>query len=465
MKSFTYKAAKSLAISLGLALAMPASGDDPPTSSRLPVVALPDWLTLSFTHRSRFEVTDNAFRKNAHGNDQILAFRTLVFAEVHYRGFRLGGEFEDSRTALDSPGTPITTGLVNQAELLQAYLAWKMPNLLGSGIDIGIKGGRQTLDYGSRRLIARNRFRNTINGFDGIDLGLSRVDHWQWRSFFVLPVNRLPNDRPSLSKGHTEFDREHFGTFLTGTLFGIGRLPFQSHGEVYAYYLHEQDSIRVATKNRKLWTPGLRWYRRPATGQFDFEGELILQTGSSRSSSVTTDSLDHFAYFGHAAVGYSFDLRWQPRLLAQYDYASGDNDPFDGNNQRFDTLFGARRFELGPTSIWGAFARSNLNSPGCRLQIKPARGLEGLLAYRAFWLAEKRDAWIGADLQDVTGRSGSFLGHQIEIRARWQAIPKHLTVEAGWAHLFKGRFARRAPGAPRNQSDANYFYTQTTLNF
>jgi Alginate export len=28
--------------------------------------------------------------------------------------------------------------------------------------------------------------------------------------------------------------------------------------------------------------------------------------------------------------------------MAQYDYASGDEDPDDGTNNRFDTLFGAR---------------------------------------------------------------------------------------------------------------------------
>ncbi len=429
------------------------------------IAGLPDWLRLSIHHRTRYEAMDNAFRKGAHGNDQVLAFRTLVFAEARYQGLRLGGEFEDSRIALDSPGTPVSTSLVNQGELLQAYLAWEGQNVFGTGLDLFVKGGRQTMNFGSRRLIARNRFRNTINGFNGIDLQLHRVGLWQWRSFFVFPVARLPGSKDALRKGQTEFDEEHAGTFFTGTFIGLDRLPLQSHGELYAYYLHEEDSKRVATRNRKLWTPGIRWYRKPHTRCLDFEFETALQTGRSRRSTKTRDSLDHFAWFGHAAVGYTFDLPWRPRLLAQYDYASGDRNPHDGKNGRFDTLFGARRFEFGPTSIWGAFARSNLNTPGFRVQVKPARGVSGFFAYRAFWLAEKRDAWTGARLQDPSGRSGRFLGHQIEIRARWHAVPKRLLLEAGWAHLFKGKFARNAPGAPRNQGDADYFYTQASMSF
>lgn len=430
-------------------------------------VGLPDWLAFSINHRTRYESVNHTFRKGTSGGDQVLAFRTLVLTEARYLGFRLGGELEDARLALDSPGTPVDTTQINQAELLQAYLAWEGHDLFGSGLALSVKGGRQTLDVGSRRLIARNRFRNTINGFDGIDLSLSRPATWQWRAFFVFPVTRLPSDVPALRRGQTQFDEENAATFFTGTFFSLDRLPLASRGELYAYYLREEDTHHhpIATRDRRLWTPGWRWYRPPQLAQPDFEFEMAFQTGTSRVASTSRDSLDHFAWSGHAALGYTFDLPWQPRFLAQYDYASGDENPGDGKNRRFDTLFGARRFEFGPTGIWGAFARANLNSPGFRLEVKPTQGIDGWFAYRAFWLAERRDAWTGAGIQDPTGRSGNFLGHQIELRTCWQAIPGLLALETGWAHLFKGKFARNAPGAPADSDDSNYFYAQTTLNF
>ncbi len=447
-------------------LPLPTQAEGFPRWSLHHAAGLPDWITFSINHRTGFESIHHPFRKGTHGDDQVFSFRTLVLGEVRYQGFRLGGELEDARIALDSPNTPVDTTLVNPVELLQAYLAWERHDLLSSGLDLAVKGGRQTMDVGSRRLIARNRFRNTINSFDGLDLSLSQPGTWQWRTFFVFPVTRLPSDPDALRRGQTQFDEENAATFFTGTLFSLDRLPLASHGELYAYYLHEEDTRHhpIATRNRKLWTPGWRWYRTPQPAQLDFELEMALQTGSSRTALTSRDSLDHFAYFGHAALGYTFDLPWQPRLLAQYDYASGDEDPGDHYNGRFDALFGARRFDFGPTNIWGAFARANLNSPGFRVEIKPAQRVDGLFAYRAFWLAEKRDAWTAAGLQDPTGRSGNFLGHQLEISTRWQAIRELLALEAGWAHLFKGKFARNAPGAPADQDDSNYFYTQIIVN-
>ena len=77
------------------------------------------------------------------------------------------------------------------------------------------------------------------------------------------------------------------------------------------------------------------------------------------------------AGFAHASAGYTFDAAWTPRVRVAWDYASGDADPNDGQNNRFDTLFGARRFEYGPTGIYGAVFRANLNSPEIRLILKP----------------------------------------------------------------------------------------------
>jgi hypothetical protein len=87
------------------------------------------------------------------------------------------------------------------------------------------------------------------------------------------------------------------------------------------------------------------------------------------------------------------------------------------------------------------------------------------------WLASARDAWTTTplttegSLQDKTGRSGDFLGHQIEASITWNVIPKNLTLETGWVHLVKGEFAQNAPEAPKDKRDTNYFYVQTIFQF
>lgn len=427
---------------------------------------LPEWLTFTIDHRTRYEGYTPAFKGGTNGGDQIIAFRTNVFMGIKYDNFRLGAEFIDARITLGGENTPYSTSLINQTGLLQAYIGWQSDDIFKSGLHFDIQAGRQTMDVGSRRLIARNRYRNTINNFTGIDMILSQPNHWQWRNFAVLPVSRLPNDQASLQAGSTKFDQEDFERFFIGSFFSIENLPLNTVGELYVYYLNENDTPETPTTNRKLVTPGFRWVKFALPGQFDFEMEAVIQSGTSYATAASIDqrSLNHFAYFGHFSLGYSFDLPWQPQLIFQYDYASGDKDPTDSNNNRFETLYGARRFEFGPTSIWGAFARANINSPGIRLKFRPIKNLTGFIAHRAYWLAESKDTWVGGRLRDPSGQSGSYIGQQMEARLRWKAIPDIVTLETGWAHLFKGEFAKNAPLSPADKSDSDYFYFQTSIH-
>lgn len=58
------------------------------------------------------------------------------------------------------------------------------------------------------------------------------------------------------------------------------------------------------------------------------------------------------AYFEGLEVGYTFVEVWSPRFASQLDYARGDSSPNDGENNRFDTLYGARAFDFGATGIY-----------------------------------------------------------------------------------------------------------------
>ena len=68
--------------------------------------------------------------------------------------------------------------------------------------------------------------------------------------------------------------------------------------------------------------------------------------------------------------------------------------------------------------IYGAFARSNINSPGYRLGFSPLNNVQTTLSHRFFWLAQSKDAWTAASLQDKTGKSGDYLGQQEATRRR-----------------------------------------------
>ncbi|MEY3882373.1 MAG: hypothetical protein RIQ94_3169 [Pseudomonadota bacterium] len=161
-------------------------------------------------------------------------------------------------------------------------------------------------------------------------------------------------------------------------------------------------------------------------------------------------------------------MQWTPRFAFEYDYASGDKNPNDNQDQRFDSLYGARRFEFGPTGIYGAFSRSNINSPGVSLKAAPRSDVQLSISQRIFWLAQATDCWGGSicnktDLQDKTGRSGNNIGQQLDLSARWD-FNSSLNFESGYTHLFKDSFAKDAPSAPA-PVDVNYFYVQSMFRF
>jgi hypothetical protein len=109
---------------------------------------------------------------------------------------------------------------------------------------------------------------------------------------------------------------------------------------------------------------------------------------------------------------------------------------------RFDPLYGARRSMFGPTGLYGAIALSNINTPGMRVEIRPTATVRTFAAYRAIWLADGTDAWTVTGLQDKSGNSGAFLGHQFEGEVIWNILPGNVSVEAGFAYLSLGGFPR-----------------------
>ena len=411
---------------------------------------LPDWLHVEGSARARYAYVTNALRSGVRGDNRAISLRTTILLELRGDPFeiplRAGFELQDSRLYADDSNLALSTGLVNALEPLQAYLRWDLASVLpGEGF---LRAGRLTADFGSRRLVARNRFRNTINAFTGVEAEYEHELGWRAHGLFGSPIQRLPTKRDDLDDNEIRTDREHEQVLFWGGLLASPDLgPLKIRGEAYLFGLHEDDASDRATRDRELYTPGFRVYRKKARGEFDFEVEAVYQFGRSRQGTGAGPLLDHSAYFTHLALGYTFDHDWKPRLILQYDYASGDRNPNDGDNGQFDTLFGARRFEFGATGIFGPIARNNVSTPGLRFEVHPLAEVRLDFLYRAYWLADERDAWTAARVQDANGSSSSFVGHLLEFRGRWEIFPKNLRLEAGMAALIRGSFARRAPGA------------------
>ncbi|MDP2091762.1 MAG: alginate export family protein, partial [Pseudohongiella sp.] len=335
-----------------------------------------------------------------------------------------------------------------------------------SGSKLGVKVGRQTLDLGSRRVMARSAYNLAPLSMTGALADFSTAAGRRWQAFYFLPVQNVPSDLQSLLKNRTERDRESKTARLWGLFNEMPALAERMRGDFYYIRLDEKDRYGQPSANRELNNFGARVFRPAASQQLDFEVEAIIQRGTSHASAAVTDvrALDHRAHFYHVEMGYTFDSAWRIRLQAQFDYASGDKDPTDGTNGRFDTLYGDRRFDFGPTGLFGPFSRANLVSAGYRLTATPMTGVRVMLAHRDYRLAEAKDQWVGTGLRDSSGRSGRGLGQQVEVRVQWDVVPGNITIEGGAAVMTTTGFARRVPGADTPAS-TNYAYLQSTLSF
>ena len=436
--------------------AVQAQGAPP---SQEAVAESPDRLSVSGSFRLRYESMKNTFRRVGPDQDELLVSRLLVHARATGDRFYVGFELLDSRAWLDRDLTPVGTDDVNALEPLQAYFGYRND-------DLDIQVGRITMDVGSRRLVARNRTRNTINSFSGVRVRWSMPGTVGLDAFLTMPIDRLPNNlgRDRLRGNEFELDEEYRERIFWGLHVSDLELSSGFDTEAYLIGLREQDRPGTPTRNRDFVTAGLRMHHSGDVWACEFE--TAIQHGTSRASTLPIDNadLDHRAWFAHAEVSRKLQGSWEPRVIFRFDYASGDEDPDDGEFNRFDTLYGARRFDFGPTGIYGAFARSNILSPGIALRTKPGPSTDFQIDYRPAWLASKRDVMPTAALRDSDGLSGSFIGHQVDLRWRWWPGWRNLTVDFTAAYLWKGEFLENAPGA-LPYSNTAYAYLSTAIAF
>ncbi|MBB4841492.1 hypothetical protein HNP52_004596 [Sphingomonas kyeonggiensis] len=426
-----------------------------------PTAAAAQGLEVSGTVRLRYETIANQPRAGFNRDDALVNLRTTLLAKYDSGPVIFVAEVWDSRVYGGDGGTPVTTGESNALEMVQAYVARELSP--GAGTRATIRGGRFTLNIGSRRLVAADDYRNTTNGYTGLNAEILAAGDVTANLIYVLPQQRRPDDPASLRRNAIALDREGFGLVLWGGTVAKNRAIGPLLLETSFYHLGERDTPRRPTRNRSLDTYGGRLLRDSSPGKLDVEIEAYYQSGTiSASIAPNAARLPVSAWFVHGEAGYTFAAGWKPRLSVEYDRASGDRP---GNRYgRFDTLFGMRRADLAPAGLYNAVGRSNISTGGVRVEVAPSKRLDGFVSYHALWLAERRDSFSTTAIRDGMGRSGNFAGHQFDARLRWWIRPAALRLEADAVLLSKGRFLEVAPNAPSGRK-TRYASLNLTANF
>lgn len=431
------------------------------------VLGNPDGVRVEGSIRPRYEALANPFVSGRPDDDEMLGLQTLLRAELDVgKGTHLtfGAEVLDSRfiTGNESGGA---ASEINTVEPVQAYLAWRPQDFLMQAANLDLTAGRFTMDVGSRRLVARSGFRSILSAFDGVRVVWTTRDKLALTFAYTAPLSRQPSDAASALDNEVALDAQRDNARFAVTHLDAP-LPGNLRGELYVLDIDEDDSEDAATRNRDLTTFGARLRKLPARGQLDFDLEYAHQTGSQRATTNALDvaALDHAAAMAHLEAGFSFEAPWSPRLALQYDFASGDNSPADAKSQRFDPLFGDRSFEFGPTGLFGLIARTNLSSPGIRIEVKPDADNDAYVMLRQVNLAQARDSLANTNVRDSTGASGTDAGVQLEARWRHWLVKDSLRLALGGAIVFQGDFLDNAPNAT-GMGDPVYGYSELTWTF
>ncbi len=378
-----------------------------------------DWLNVGLQYRARFENRDNDFRRSYDTTDNVLLSRARAYIGVKkiLDPLRFSFEFQDSRKS--GSKFPADNNDVDKLDFIQSYAELHFKNALGKEHPISLRAGRMAFEVLDRRLIARNEWRNTTNNFEGFRaiLGQDKND-WQLDSFALQPVTRAV-DRPD----HPDSDQRLYGSILNWRRWSE-TVTFQP------FYLKLTQKQNLTSVSRNINSTGLRGYGVFGDSGFDYDLIGVYQFGNN---GVQT----HRAFGLVTEVGYNFVNDWKPRFSANYGYGSGDKDPTDTKNQRFERLFGFAR----PWSSSDYVKWENISALKTRIELNPTKELRFDAGYSMYWLASKTDRWNRANLIDRKGNSGDSIGQEFDSRLRYK-LTRNLDSVLGYAHFTPGDFTR-----------------------
>ncbi|MCH8490817.1 MAG: alginate export family protein [Oceanicaulis sp.] len=421
MKSLNAATLAASVFTSGLILSAPAaaSGEEASQSA----------FRVTGSVRLRHETLSAPYRAGRTGSDQHASWRIRILGEYDAGPVTFGAELLDARTWLTDSGSVLPASSVNAVELYQAYVVVRPAE--GTRVQLG----RYNMSIGSGRLAAQNGYVNSPNSFVGARLGHKLNEDWALDAFYGSPVPILPRDRNALLNNTARQDEVDWDTRFWAAHLTRANLPGGMVAEAYLFGLNHANGTDT-------YAPGARLLRAARPGRADFEAEAIFQTGSRP---VAGGRQDIKAGMVHLVAGYTFEDDWRTRLSVQLVYASGDRAGGDFN--RFNSMYGGRRGDFGPTAIFGPIGRENLITTGVRYQSR--RGPVDFQArVQEARLAVAEDSWTRAGLRDASGQSGRRIGIVADAYAGYNFASLNTRLEAGAAYLAKGRFARNAPGAP-----------------
>ncbi|CAN5489995.1 hypothetical protein BH18VER1_BH18VER1_11310 [soil metagenome] len=353
-------------------------------------------------------------------------------------------------------------------DLRQAYVA--IGDLKTTPVQLTL--GRQILGYCDNRLVGDSKWGNLGRTFDAARLRYEKKP-FSVEAFFARPVQ--------IERG--EFNSSDAEDNFAGLYFSTEAAKIQTT-DAYVFYRNKNDQQPDLDPINRLnprgtWngpaaefvTVGFRVKSLPdKLGPWDYTGEVAVQSGDVHQTDKQSTSRNLRALASHVNAGYTAQgVSWKPRFALEYNFASGDDDPLDGDLHSFQNLFPSNHEKYG---FMDEFGWRNIHDLRVQTTAKPAKEWEIGFDYHAFFLANTEDYWYrsngistlrtrtpdGVDVRTIGARS--FAGHEVDftIGYEWR---KNVKVQAGYSHFFAGDYLSDTGAA----DDADFGYLMTTISY
>jgi hypothetical protein len=402
---------------------------------------LPDWLEAGVELRWRGEFRDNADFSSPDDFDFFLGQRVRLHLLIRAHSQLSFYVQAQDVWLFGAERDKIIHNLATN--LHQAYFDWAP----GGSQRWGLRAGRQEFLYGRQRLVGGFNWDNVGRSFDGARLRYKRA---AWTGDFLW--GRLVEVRRR-GTPHRPGNRDLYGVHVSHAAKDTARRT-----ELYGFALH--DGLRTGgelggtLQPTDVVTLGFRHQRAPTTG-WRYEVENAWQFGDRGPD-------DHSAVAFVGSAGYGWGRRFRPVVNFEYAFATGDNDPTDGNSDEFNNLFPTNHLHYGYADLVGL---RNLHDFRATFSSRLHPRLSLQADYHRLLLAEKRGPWKnagGAVLGfDPTGQSGRDLGQELDLTARIPILERHLNLMAGYSFFSPGGFVKRTRGSENH----HFGYIQTIVRF
>jgi len=399
---------------------------------------LPSWLSFSGEYRIRVEgFTGGDFAPDK--TDAYLLSRLRINMRVEAASWlRLMVQGQDAHV-LGKNQQPPAPPYQNTFDLRSGFIE------LGKAEQkhFILRVGRQELAFGQERLIGTSDWTNTARSFDGGRISMQN-ENFRVDLFAASVVDQRDG----------KFDRAAPGNNIYGLYSGFDRLIRGSKFEPYFFWRRE---AKLTTETGGVGdlgfaTMGVRSESQLPAG-FDLKAEIAAQRGS-----LGTDEIS--AWAGHWVLGCTLGhTRWTPRMIAEFDYASGDSNPADGKRNTFDQLYASGHDKQGLSDQVGW---KNIEHIRAGLEVKPSAKWTLFARHNFFWLADAHDALYNSSGAPVaerdTGAAGRYVGHEMDLSGAYN-LSRNTQILAGFSHLFPGTFLKATtPGEPFNLPYVSFGY-------